>query len=160
RPDHSGVPRCFGEAFLWSAPTCRSFAARRLVRPESGVAQRINQADLDIQPSHSMHKSGEQSPSAPAYFGLPNGFGTLLFSRSMELVITLLVIGAILLLLETILPGGVAGIVGGCCLLAGVVLGYMNFGAQTGTWILFGVVAALVLGFCAWAKFFPETRLG
>ena len=78
----------------------------------------------------------------------------------MELVITLLVVGAILLLLETILPGMVAGIVGGCCLIAGVVLGYMDFGAQTGTWILCGVVVGVIIGFCVWAKVFPNTRFG
>src|SRR5206468_5284065 len=79
---------------------------------------------------------------------------------AMELVLTLLVVGAILLLLETVLPGLIAGIVGGCCLLAGVILGYWEFGAQTGTWILLGVVAGVVGGFCAWARIFPNTRLG
>src|SRR5690349_19164135 len=78
----------------------------------------------------------------------------------MELVITLLAVGTVLLLLETILPGMIAGIVGGCCLIAGIVLGYVEFGAQTGTWILLGVVVGLVAGFCGWAKIFPNTRLG
>jgi membrane-bound serine protease (ClpP class) len=78
----------------------------------------------------------------------------------MELVITLLVVGAILLLLETVLPGMVAGIVGGCCLIAGVILGYMEFGAQTGTWILCGVVVGVIVGFCVWARVFPNTRFG
>jgi len=78
----------------------------------------------------------------------------------MELVLTLLIVGAILLLLETVLPGMVAGIVGGCCLLAGVVLGYWEFGAQTGTYISFGVAAAVVGGFCVWARVFPRTRFG
>jgi membrane-bound serine protease (ClpP class) len=78
----------------------------------------------------------------------------------MELVITLLIVGAILLLLETVLPGMVAGVVGGCCLIAGVILGYMEFGAKTGTWILCGVVVGVVSGFCVWAKVFPNTRIG
>jgi len=78
----------------------------------------------------------------------------------MELVVTLLIVGAILLLLETILPGMIAGIVGGCCLLAGIVLGYARFGMQTGTWILFGVVAGVIGGFCVWAKVFPDSRFG
>jgi membrane-bound serine protease (ClpP class) len=78
----------------------------------------------------------------------------------MELVVTLLVVGAILLLLETILPGMIAGIVGGCCLIAGVILGYMEFGAQTGTWILCGAVIGLIGGFCVWVKVFPTSRYG
>lgn len=78
----------------------------------------------------------------------------------MELVITLLVVGAILLLLETVLPGMVAGIIGGCCLVVGVILGYMEFGAQTGTWILCGVVVGVIVGFCVWARVFPNTRFG
>jgi membrane-bound serine protease (ClpP class) len=78
----------------------------------------------------------------------------------MALVITLLVAGAILLLLETILPGMIAGIVGGCCLLAGVVMGYVEFGPATGTWILFGTVALVIVGFGVWAKYFPDSRFG
>jgi membrane-bound serine protease (ClpP class) len=78
----------------------------------------------------------------------------------MELVLTLLVVGAILLLLETVLPGMIAGIVGGCCLLAGVVLGFVEFGGQTGTWILLGVVAVVVGGFGAWVRIFPTSRFG
>jgi membrane-bound serine protease (ClpP class) len=78
----------------------------------------------------------------------------------MALVITLLVVGAILLLLETVLPGMIAGIVGGCCLIAGVIMGYVEFGTSTGTWILFATVVALVAGFAVWARYFPESRFG
>lgn len=78
----------------------------------------------------------------------------------MELVITLLVVGAILLLLETVLPGMIAGIVGGCCLLAGVIMGYIEFGAAAGTWILCGAVVGVIAGFCVWVKFFPTSRYG
>lgn len=78
----------------------------------------------------------------------------------MEIVVTLLVAGAVLLLLETVLPGLVAGIVGGCCLIAGVVLGYVNLGATTGNWILAGTVVGLIGGFCIWATLLPRTRFG
>lgn len=80
--------------------------------------------------------------------------------RLMELVVTLLVVGAILLLLETILPGMVAGIVGGCCLMAGVVLGFVRLGPAAGTWILAGTVVGLIAGFAVWARVFPNTRFG
>jgi len=79
---------------------------------------------------------------------------------SMELVITLLLLGGVLLLLETVLPGMIAGLVGAGCVVAGVILGYVEFGAQTGTWLLVGVSTALVAGFCVWAKLFPESRFG
>ena len=78
----------------------------------------------------------------------------------MELVVTLLVIGAILLLLETVLPGAVAGIVGGCCLIAGVILGYVNLGPAVGTWILAGTSVGVIAGFAIWARVFPQTRFG
>jgi membrane-bound serine protease (ClpP class) len=78
----------------------------------------------------------------------------------MALVITLLLVGAILLLLETVLPGMIAGIVGCCCLIAGVIMGYVEFGASTGTWILFATVVMLVVGFAVWARYFPESRFG
>jgi len=75
----------------------------------------------------------------------------------MELVVILLIAGVVLLLLETVLPGLIAGIVGFCCLMAGVVLGYVEFGAYTGNLILVLVLAGLVGGFACWVKFFPDS---
>lgn len=80
--------------------------------------------------------------------------------RRMELVVMLLAAGAVLLLLETVLPGMVAGIVGGCCLLAGVVMAYVKLGAVAGNWILAGTVVAVIIGFGVWASVFPKTRFG
>lgn len=78
----------------------------------------------------------------------------------MELVVSLLVVGAILLILETVLPGAIAGILGGCCLLAGIVISYARFGFMTGTWVLIGVAVGVVLGFALWLRYFPESRFG
>ena len=78
----------------------------------------------------------------------------------MALVITLLVAGVVLLLLETVLPGMIAGIAGFGCLVAGVAFGYVEFGLRTGNWILFAVIAGLTGGFCAWIKFFPDSPMG
>ncbi len=77
----------------------------------------------------------------------------------MELIVVLLIVGAVLLILETILPGLVAGILGFGCLLAGIIAGYAEFGARVGNWILTGVVLGLVGGFGVWVKVFPDTRL-
>ncbi|MEO6184573.1 MAG: NfeD family protein [Verrucomicrobiota bacterium] len=77
----------------------------------------------------------------------------------MELVITLIVVGAILIILETILPGLVAGIIGFCCLIAGVYFAYERLGAATGNWVLMGVAVGLVVGAICWLKYFPKSRL-
>jgi len=78
----------------------------------------------------------------------------------VTLVIILLVVGAVLLLLETILPGLVAGFIGLCCLVAGIVLGYAQFDPRTANLILLAVLLVLVGGFACWVKFFPGSRLG
>jgi membrane-bound serine protease (ClpP class) len=78
----------------------------------------------------------------------------------MELVITLLVAGALLILLETVLPGMIAGIIGACCLIAGLVEGYLQFGAKTGNLILIGLLAGMLVGCWLWVKYFPDSRAG
>lgn len=77
----------------------------------------------------------------------------------MELVATLLIAGVLLLLLETILPGLIAGIVGFCCLAAGVWAAYAKFGAQTGNLVLLGVLVALIIGTFFWLKYFPNSPM-
>ena len=77
----------------------------------------------------------------------------------MWTVLTLVLVGAALLFLETILPGLIAGLLGICCLIGGVVVGYNTFGAHTGNLILLAVVAGLLLGGLIWIKYFPESRL-
>ncbi len=78
----------------------------------------------------------------------------------MGLVITLLLIGAVLMILEIYLPGLVAGILGFLCIVAAVVAGYYEFGVERGTWLLTGVTAALILGAGAWVWLFPRTKVG
>ena len=77
----------------------------------------------------------------------------------MVLVATLLLAGAVLLLAETVLPGMIAGIFGACCLIAGVIVGYQEFGLTTGNWILLGTMCGLGAGFVLWLKYFPESRM-
>jgi membrane-bound serine protease (ClpP class) len=77
----------------------------------------------------------------------------------MLTVLTLVIVGAALLLLETILPGLIAGILGICCLVAAVVVGYSNFSVQTGNLILLGVSLGLVFGTFIWVKYFPNSAL-
>jgi len=77
----------------------------------------------------------------------------------MALIITLLAVGVILLFLEILLPGLIAGIVGFLCLLGAVVMGYRDFGYSAGSAILGGVLVGLAIGIWWWLKFFPETRM-
>jgi membrane-bound serine protease (ClpP class) len=98
----------------------------------------------------------------------PNGAGRRAFHlhpgtwvpifAAMALVVILLVLGVVLLLLETILPGMIAGIAGTGCLLAGIVVAYRELGVSAGHYVLLGVLAGLVGGFALWAKYFPGSR--
>ena len=76
----------------------------------------------------------------------------------MAIIVTLLILGAVLMFLGTLLPGLIAGIVGVICLLIAVVLAYgENF--STGNIVLGMVVGGLAVGTWAWLKFFPESRM-
>jgi membrane-bound serine protease (ClpP class) len=79
---------------------------------------------------------------------------------NMSLVLTLLLVGAALLVAESVLPGMIAGIIGCCCLVAGVMESYVKFGARAGNLVLLGALAGLAVGFWLWVKYFPASRLG
>jgi len=74
-------------------------------------------------------------------------------------MVTLLVVGAILLILETILPGMIAGILGVMCLIGGIIIAYMDFGAHTGNIILVGVLLGLAAGTAVWLRLFPNSPM-
>jgi membrane-bound serine protease (ClpP class) len=76
----------------------------------------------------------------------------------MAIIITLLVLGAILVFLETLLPGLVAGIAGFTCLMAAIILGYRD-APHTGNLVLTIVVLGTIAGVFFWLKFFPESGL-
>jgi len=76
----------------------------------------------------------------------------------MATVVTLVLVGAALLLLETVLPGMIAGLIGFACLVAGVVMAYLNFEAPTANIVLLVVVVGVVAGSLIWFKFFPDSR--
>lgn len=77
----------------------------------------------------------------------------------MTLIIALLILGGLLLFLETLLPGMIAGGIGFLCLMTAVILGFRDFGYRTGSLILAGVLVGLLVGAWCWLKFFPESRL-
>lgn len=78
---------------------------------------------------------------------------------AMEAVIILIVVGAALLLLETVLPGMIAGILGMLCLAAGVIIAYANFGFRIGNMVLAGVAVGLLIGVAVWVKYFPNSQM-
>ena len=78
----------------------------------------------------------------------------------MTAIVMLFVIGALLLAAEVFLPGAVAGILGGCALLAGSVLAFVNFGAGVGMTATLAALLMLALMLYAELIWLPRTRLG
>ncbi|MBX3746757.1 MAG: hypothetical protein KF833_15720 [Verrucomicrobiae bacterium] len=78
----------------------------------------------------------------------------------MALVITLLVAGLVLLALETVLPGLIAGSLGVICLIGAVVVAYRDLGVPAGNFTLVAVTGLFSVGVFAWFRYFPNSRLG
>ena len=76
----------------------------------------------------------------------------------MAMVIALLVGGALLLFLETVLPGMIAGVFGFICIVIGVGLGYARFDFQTANGLLAITLVGLIAGAILYLKYFPESR--
>lgn len=77
----------------------------------------------------------------------------------MTAIIILILAGLILLFLETILPGGIAGLVGVGCMVASIYLAYADFGVSTGNFVLAVNLGLLVLSILAWFKYFPTSKI-
>ena len=77
----------------------------------------------------------------------------------MGLVVTLLLVGVALLLLETIVPGMILGIAGFGCVAAGVALTYIRFGSSAGNWVLLAASTLLIIGVALWIKWFPDSAV-
>jgi membrane-bound serine protease (ClpP class) len=77
----------------------------------------------------------------------------------MTTVLILLLAGAVLLALETVLPGLIAGIIGLICLIAGVVVSYSELGARGGNLVLACTLIGLIIGTLLYFRYFPESRV-
>jgi membrane-bound serine protease (ClpP class) len=77
----------------------------------------------------------------------------------MATIAALLIAGALLLLLETVLPGLIAGLIGFCCIIAAVVIGYARFDFHTGNTIFAIAIGGLILGTMFYLRYFPESRV-
>mgnify|MGYP001189856798 CR=1 FL=1 len=74
----------------------------------------------------------------------------------MDLVIILLIVGTVLLMLETVLPGLIVGLCGIACWVAAVAVAYDR--TPYGIWVLLFVMAGGGIGTALWFKYFPRSR--
>jgi len=77
----------------------------------------------------------------------------------MGTVATLIAAGGVMMLLETVLPGAIVGLVGFGCVVAGVVSAYATLETETAHWILLGVLGGLAGGSILWFRFFPSSPI-
>lgn len=77
----------------------------------------------------------------------------------MTLIVALVLIGLILVMLETFLPGMVLGIAGVVCLTAAVAFGFRDFGPGVGVNVLMAVGLGLCGCFVLYAQVFPSTPI-
>lgn len=80
--------------------------------------------------------------------------------KAMTTIILLLVVGALLMLLETLLPGLVAGTIGFLCLAGGVALSFHRLGMETGIVVLVCVLVGLMVGALLWIWLLPRSWIG
>ncbi|MFA6815075.1 MAG: NfeD family protein [Lentisphaeria bacterium] len=78
----------------------------------------------------------------------------------LSIIIFLLGFGIFLILLETLIPGGIAGTFGGLSLLAGLVGIFMEKGFYVGSAavLLTAVCGVLLVGL--WFRYIPKTKMG
>jgi membrane-bound serine protease (ClpP class) len=77
-----------------------------------------------------------------------------------QMIPALVLIGAALLAVETLLPGMIAGLAGLAFLIAAVIAGYVILGPLYGSLILLGLCIGLVIGGAIWIKWFPQSAVG
>ena len=78
----------------------------------------------------------------------------------MALVVVLIILGALLLFAETLLPGMVAGTLGLVCLIGAVVIAYTDLGPAVGNWVVLVEAVGFGFGLVFWFKYFPFQPLG
>jgi membrane-bound serine protease (ClpP class) len=77
----------------------------------------------------------------------------------MGMIALLIIVGLVLLFLETILPGLIAGALGLLALGAAVVYAYLDLGPRGGNTTLVLVLFLLCVGTILWVKFFPDSAV-
>jgi membrane-bound ClpP family serine protease len=77
----------------------------------------------------------------------------------MTLIIVLFLAGVLLLVLEVVVPGGILGVVGGICMLVGVVAAFSEYGASGGTIATLAAVGIVSIALYLEFIFLPRSRL-
>jgi len=77
-----------------------------------------------------------------------------------NIIIFLIVVGMLLLVSETFMPGGILGTIGFILVVIGVVMTYREHGTTTGNIVLLVSVLSSFLFVYIGLKIFPHTRLG
>ena len=81
-------------------------------------------------------------------------------TREVEVFITLLAVGFLLLGMEVFLPGGIIGMFGAMFLIGAMIAGFTAFEGQGG-WVASGLMIVLGgIGLVAWIRLFPRTPMG
>lgn len=78
----------------------------------------------------------------------------------MTAILLLFVTGALLLAAEVFLPGAIAGIIGGCALLLGSILAFVEYGSGIGSLATVGALALVGVMLYAEVVWLPRSRLG
>ena len=76
------------------------------------------------------------------------------------LIIALVVVGFLLIAAEVFLPGLILGTIGFLCLVASVVLIFLQYGTSAGMLAAFVVGGLTLVGFVLWLFLFPRTFIG
>lgn len=78
----------------------------------------------------------------------------------MTAILLLFITGALLLTAEVLLPGAIAGIMGGCALLLGSVLAFIQYGPTTGSVATAAALALVGVMLYVELIWLPKTRVG
>ena len=76
------------------------------------------------------------------------------------LIFVLIIAGLVLIAAEVFLPGLILGAIGFLCLMASVVLVFVNYGTVAGVVATFIVGILTLVGFVLWLYVFPRTFIG
>lgn len=76
------------------------------------------------------------------------------------LIIALVVVGFLLIAAEVFLPGLILGTIGFLCLVAAVVVVFLQYGTSVGMLAAFVVGGLTLVGFVLWLFLFPRTFIG
>lgn len=79
---------------------------------------------------------------------------------ALNLFISSIVIGLLLLAAEVFIPGGILGVFGVLALLVALAAGFFAFGPQNGLLVSLLVIVASGVVFAFWIRLFPRTPMG